>query len=284
MFLLCYNFVVALYSITIFLLTFIFGVCIGSFLNVVIYRMGSGTSLRGRSKCFSCGKQLTALMLIPLLSYFVMRGRCGYCGSKISPQYPLIEIATGLLFALTAYKTHLLSFSLSNTDLLITALEAGIWAVLVVVFVYDWKHKIIPDKLSLLFAVLSGVLLYIKYIYGMSPFPYIPFLESVPKWIDWAGAPAVAVPLALVWLATLGRGMGLGDAKLAWGIGWFLGFSGGITAVILSFWIAFFPSLVLLFLKKNHFTMKSEIPFAPFLILGTFVTYTFGVNILTWVF
>lgn len=274
----------ALYSITILLVIFILGVCIGSFLNVVTYRIGSGTSLRGRSKCLSCGKQLTAPMLVPLVSYIVMSGRCGHCGSKISPQYLLVETVTGALFALTAYKTHLLTLSFSSADLLVATLEASIWAVLVVVFIYDWKHKIIPDTLSLLFAFFSGVLLYTKQEYGLNSLPYIPFLEVVPSWIDWVAAPVVAVPLAFVWLVTLGKGMGLGDAKLAWGIGWFLGFSSGITAIVLSFWIAFFPSLALLFLKKNNFTMKSEIPFAPFLVLATFVTYTLDVDIFTWVF
>jgi leader peptidase (prepilin peptidase)/N-methyltransferase len=78
--------------------------------------------------------------------------------------------------------------------------------------------------------------------------------------------------------------MGLGDAKLAWGIGWFLGLGGAVSAVIFSFWIAFIPSVFLLFWRSKRFTMKSEIPFAPFLIIGTFVAYTFGVNILSWTF
>ncbi len=223
-------------------------------------------------------------MLVPLLSYIMLGGRCGYCRSKVSPQYPFVEAVTGLLFVLVAAKNSLLGPAFIPTNYLVATIEAAIWALLVVVFVYDWKHKIIPDRLSLLFAILSGVLLYIRAENHMTKLPYLPFLDSVPNWIDWAAAPIVALPLALVWLLTLGRGMGLGDAKLAWGIGWFLGLGGAVSAVILSFWIAFVPSIMLLFWRSKRFTMKSEIPFAPFLIIGTFVAYTFGVNILSWTF
>ncbi len=272
------------YSATIIVLTFIFGVSVGSFLNVLIYRMGSGMRLSGRSKCLSCGKTLTPLMLVPLLSYLMLGGRCGYCRAKVSAQYPFVEVVTGLLFVLVAAKNSLLLPVYSPTHLLTASLEAAIWAVLVVVLVYDWKHKIIPDRLSVLFALFSGALLYVKVSNHLTTLPYLPFLDAVPSWIDLAAAPLVSLPLALVWLLTLGRGMGLGDAKLAWGIGWFLGLGGAVSAVILSFWIAFIPSVVLLFWKNKRFTMKSEIPFAPFLIIGTFVAYTFGVNILSWTF
>jgi leader peptidase (prepilin peptidase)/N-methyltransferase len=272
------------YSVTLILCIFLLGVSIGSFLNVFIFRMGSGMRLSGRSKCLSCGKQLTFLMLIPLASFLALRGRCGHCRAKLSLQYPLVEAVTGVLFALVAIKNGLVLQNVLPVHLLTAVLEALIWSVLVVVFVYDVKHKIIPDRLSLLFAITAGVLLYIKGTNGLIVMPYLPFLDVVPSWIDWAAAPLVSIPLALIWFVTGGRGMGLGDAKLAWGIGWFLGFGAGVSAIVLSFWIAFFPSLALLFLRGKQFTMKSEIPFAPFLIIGTFVAYAFGVDILSWTF
>lgn len=272
------------YSITISILTFIFGISIGSFLNVLIYRFGSGTRLTGRSKCLACGKTLSPLMLIPLFSFIFLRGRCAHCSAKLSIQYPFVEAVTGALFVLIAVKNGLLLPEYYPPHLVISLLEAVIWSLLVVVFIYDWKHKIIPDTFAVLFAVFSGILLFTRTGYGFIQLPYLPFLNSTPVWIDWAAAPIVAFPLALVWLLTLGRGMGLGDAKLAWGIGWFLGFSGAVSAVILSFWIAFIPSLVLLFWRSKRFTMKSEIPFAPFLVLGTLVAYAFEVNILSWTF
>lgn len=274
-----------IYSITVLSLVFLFGISIGSFLNVLIYRMGSGKGIAGRSKCLACGKVLTPLMLIPLFSFAVLRGRCGHCGTKLSYQYPLIEMMTGILFVTVAMKHALyLPLAIPSITYVVALVEVTIWSILVVIFAYDWKHKIIPDNLSLFFAICAGLLLYIKSMYGMMTVPFLPFLSTAHMWLHWAAAPIVAVPLALVWLLTGGRGMGLGDAKLAWGIGWFLGIGGAVSAVVFSFWIAFFPSLGLLFLRNKHFTMKSEIPFAPFLILGIFVAYVCDANILSWTF
>lgn len=272
------------YGIMIALFAFLFGISIGSFLNVLIYRFGSGTRLSGRSKCLACGKTLAPSMLVPLFSFLFLRGRCAYCSAKLSIQYPLVEAATGALFVLIASKNGLLFPGYSPQHLSISLLEAIIWSLLVVIFVYDWKHKIIPDTFAFLFAVFSGLLLLLRTSYGLVEMPYLPFLSATPVWIDWAAAPILALPLALVWLLTLGRGMGLGDAKLAWGIGWFLGFGGAVSAVIFSFWIAFIPSLLLLFWRSKRFTMKSEIPFAPFLVLGTLAAYALEANILSWTF
>lgn len=266
------------------LLVFVFGLIIGSFLNVVIYRFGSGMRVTGRSKCLSCGKTLTAAMLIPLVSFLFMRGKCAYCGTKLSWQYPLVETLTGLLFVIAAHINGLFSMSASWHQLVVFGVEAAIWAVLVVITVYDLKHRIIPDLLSFIFALLAGLLLFIKWSWGLSVIPFLPFLDSVPVWINAAAGVLLALPFALLWFFSGGRAMGLGDAKLAWGIGWFLGFAGGVSAAVLAFWVAFFPSLLLLLVRSKHFTMKSEIPFAPFLIIGTLIVYTFGIDILSWTF
>lgn len=261
---------------------FLFGVIMGSFLNVVIYRLGSGVGFRGRSKCLSCGKTLTARMLVPVLSFLCQKGKCAHCGTKLSWQYPLVEIAAGVAVVFSAMTEGFLFTSGSLVSGLLALLDASVWMVLLLVTVYDLKHKIIPDRLSLLFAVLAGLTLLVKYRYGIFPVAYIPIFDFVPQWIDLAAGPLLFLPFAGLWLLSRGRAMGLGDAKLAWGIGWFLGFSGGISAVILGFWIAFLPSLLLLFLRGKHFTMKSEIPFAPFLVLGTLAVYLFGIDLFTW--
>ena len=160
----------------------------------------------------------------------------------------------------------------------------AVWATLLVVTVYDLRHSIIPDIFSVALASLAALLFLLKLSWGIWIFPFLPFLDVTPHWLDYLSGPLLATPFALLWLLSGGRSMGLGDAKLAVGIGWFLGFAGGLSAVILSFWIAFFPSLALLFLRRKNFTMKSEIPFAPFLVLGTFVVYAFHVNIFSWSF
>lgn len=280
----CYTGQMDLMHILSFVLSFIFGTIIGSFLNVVIYRFGSGAGLRGRSKCLVCGKTLRAHMLIPVFSFLFQRGRCAYCGARISRQYPIVELLTGALFTL-ALSVNTLEFSaFTMHGVILFALDTIVWSTLLLVTVYDLKHKIIPDRLSLLFALVAGTSLVAKLAWGILPEQYLPIFDAVPKWIDIAAAPLIAAPFALLWFLSHGRAMGLGDAKLSWGIGWFLGFAGGISAVVLAFWIAFFPSLFLLLLRGKRFTMKSEIPFAPFLVLGTLVVYAFGVDLLSWTF
>jgi leader peptidase (prepilin peptidase)/N-methyltransferase len=173
----------------------------------------------------------------------------------------------------------------SLTDTTLFGLDVLIWLILLLIVVYDVKHKIIPDRFSLVFALLAGILA-LSRLYWVPAVPhFIPFFGVyTPLWLDLLAGPLLALPFALLWLFSGGRAMGLGDAKLAWGLGWFLGFSGGVSAIILAFWTAFFPSIILLFLPRKHFTMKSEIPFAPFLILGALLVYVWGIDILQWSF
>lgn len=266
-------------------LVFIFGTVFGSFLNVVIYRMGSGVGYWGRSKCLSCGKELTPSMLVPVFSFLFQRGRCRHCGAKLSWQYPLVEGVAGALFLVVLLVTKFDPLHASWADAVFFVLDAAIWMTLLTIMVYDLKHKIIPDRLSLLFAVLAGMLLFFRWHLGLLLPHFVPLLgEDIPPWIDFFAGPLCALPFALLWFFSGGRAMGFGDAKLAWGIGWLLGFFGGISAIILAFWIAFFPSIVLLFLPRKRFTMKSEIPFAPFLIFGALLVFVWGIDILRWSF
>jgi len=136
-------------SLIFYLIIFIFGTCIGSFLNCLIYRLHSKQSfLRGRSFCPHCKHKLSFFDLIPILSFVFLKGKCCYCGKKISGQYPLVEIATGGLFLLILnLQFGELQFSIFN---LLTSIRFSylliISSLLVVVFVYDLKYYIIPDK------------------------------------------------------------------------------------------------------------------------------------------
>lgn len=265
------------------ILIFILGTIIGSFLNVVIYRMGSGAGYSGRSRCLACGKPLRAWMLVPLLSFFLQRGRCAHCGARISWQYPLVEFFAGLLF-LMVWLPHRFDPLYANlTETVFFLLDLVIWSTLLLVTAYDLKHKIILDRLSLLFALLAGIELFLKWRFGMLVPQFLPLTGmTIPVWVDALAGPILALPFALLWFLSGGRAMGLGDAKLAWGLGWFLGFSGGISAAVFGFWTAFFPSLFLLFIRPKRFTMKSEIPFAPFLVLGALIVFIWGIDLLQW--
>jgi len=248
---------------------FIFGAIVGSFLNVVIYRLNTGMSIiYGRSMCFSCGKKLLWYELIPIISFIIQGGKCRGCKSKISLQYPIVEIVTGVLFLLTSYKLQVASY----TNLLELVFLWIIMSVLVVITVYDIRHKIIPNSFVYSFIVLSALSL--------------TWTSHVQVWDVLAGL-ILFLPFAALWFFSRGTWMGFGDAKLAWGIGWLLGLYGGISAIILAFWIGAVWGIVLialgkinrLFFTTKTITMKSEIPFGPFLVLGTLLVFFFNVDI-----
>lgn len=239
---------------------FILGTIIGSFLNVVVLRYGTGLSyVTGKSKCFSCSKDLHWYELIPLFSFLMLSGKCLKCNSKISYQYPVVELITGIIFTLVFIKFGL-------TPLL--PLYLAIVSVLIAMSVYDFKHKIIPDGMTLFFTILT---LFV-FFFTNSSSEYLSF----PLSLDILAGPILFAFFAFFWLVSGGRWMGFGDAKLAIGVGILLGFSGGVYAIMLAFWIGAIFSLIIIGLEKIKLakfklSMKSEIPFAPFIILGLLI-------------
>ncbi len=247
------------------------GLIVGSFLNVVILRHNTGKGINGRSGCFSCGKTLRWYELIPVLSYVFQKGKCTGCKSHVSLQYPLVELLTAFLFGIAAY---------IETDPIVLTLTLIAFSFLVVIVVYDLKHTIIPDRFSFFFGLTALIRLFV--IEGNALFHF-------PGILDLLAGPLIALPFFLIWLVSRGRWMGFGDSKLGLGIGWFLGFINAVSAVCLAFWIGAAISLVIIgvtklrehFGKKNHsLSLKSEIPFAPFLALGLLVAYIIHIDFL----
>jgi prepilin signal peptidase PulO-like enzyme (type II secretory pathway) len=230
------------------------GVILGSFLNAIIFRYHSGKSaLQGRSACMHCGKVLGALELVPILSYLWLRGRCRHCHARISPQYPLVELGAGVL----AVGTWLVV-----PDPAWFAYYFAIHLLLLFVFVYDLRHKIIPTVALVALAVLT--LLPIVAGYAAAPFALV-------------AGPILALPLFLFSALSGGRWMGWGDAPLMLSLGWLLGLSQGLTAFMLAFWSGALVGIALMLLAKGY-RMKSELPFAPFLIGGAWVAYFLHVD------
>jgi leader peptidase (prepilin peptidase)/N-methyltransferase len=262
-----------------YILVFIFGTIVGSFLNVLVLRYNTGVSaMKGRSFCFSCGKKLGPLELVPVFSFIFLGGKCAGCQSKISWQYPVVEALTGLLFVgvFTKY-LGLTGLAFNPWYILISLI---VMAVLVCITVYDIKHKIIPDGLVITFSVLSLLKILADFL----------LMTSTPEeikihlvWFLLAG-PILALPLFLLWLFSRGQWMGLGDPKLVLGIGWFLGPVMGLSAIVLAFWTGAFYGLILLTLSKFSWhglkiNGKTEIPFAPFLVLGFLLAYFFNIDV-----
>jgi len=229
---------------------FLFGLVVGSFLNVVISRFPTKESiLKNRSHCPFCQKKLTWFELVPILSFIIQRGKCRHCGKKISWQYPLVEFFTGLIFLLIfIYKLPVFYFLIA--------------CFLIILFLYDLKHYLVPDKI-----VYPAII--ITFIYRLfEDFNYL-----------LAALIGGAFFLAIV-LISRGRWMGMGDVKIGFLMGLILGLSYLFTALFLAFLSGAIISVILIILKKK--TLQSEIPFAPFLIGATFITIFWGDILINW--
>ncbi len=246
--------------------SFILGTLIGSFLNVVGLRYNTGMTLAGRSKCFSCGKNLSWIELIPIFSFIFQKGTCKGCKSKISLQYILIEISAGILFLLIFYFFPPVSVYASY----VTIFFLFITCLLVVIVIYDIHHKIIPDGLVYTFALIAFINLFV------SP----TFSFQVPSLLHLLSGPLLALPFFLLWLLSKGTWMGLGDAKLVLGIGWTLGLALGLSAIILAFWIGAVVSIVWMMIVFKKVKSRYEIPFGPYLILGMYIALFTGIKII----
>lgn len=262
-------------ELLIYFFVFILGTLIGSFLNVLVLRYGTGRSIvNERSGCFSCGKTLSWFELIPILSFLIQKGRCKNCCSRISMQYITVEILTGLIFLLIFNFQFSIFNQFSKEFILHTLYFWVIFSLLIALSVYDLRHKIIPDGLVFLFI---GFSFFGNLLLGILSFKSL-----------LLGGIFICLPLFLLWFISKGLWMGFGDVKLALGIGFFLGLENGIYALVWSFWIGGFFSVILLSLTKisqnlvnrgklslisKRFTIKSEIPFGPFLVLGIFTAF-----------
>lgn len=258
------------------IVVFLFGAIIGSFLNVVILRYRSGRTIGGRSACMTCSKILTWHELIPIGSFLTQRGKCVKCKTRISWQYPIVEAVTGFLFVLIFYRFEYLLFSTPLLFALLFAFNALLVCVLVILSVYDIKHKILPDKFVFLFASIAVIGMFL--IKGDS------IVLHLPPFTDMLAGILLPVPFTLIWHFSKGQWMGLGDAKLMIGIGFLLGFSKGTTAILISFWIGALVSIALLLVskllpKKYAVSLRTAIPFGPFLALGTIIVMLAGFDI-----
>lgn len=276
---------------------FLFGLVIGSFLNAVIYRLTlvqgpvlkirdrefrvPTSPFRGRSFCPHCKHTLAWPELIPVLSFVVLGGKCRYCKKPISWQYPLVEISTGLLFVLIL-KFQLSSLNqVSSTEIFKLFYLLSIAAFLVVLFVYDLRHYILPDKV--LFPAIGAVLGY--RIFEVLSFGFAWDLRFRAWDFESLINPLLAGILAAtfflaIFLLSRGRAMGFGDVKLAFFMGLFLGWPNILVALFFAFTVGAVIGLILILQKKKG--MKSEIPFGPFLITGTFIALLWGKTLVDW--
>lgn len=253
----------------IYILVFILGLCTGSFVNVVIYRLPRGESVVWpASHCPACGARLKFRDLLPLLSYIALAGKCRYCTQKIAVRYPLVELACGLLFVAAAYR---FGWTMNTVSLwfLLTLLLA--------ISLIDLEHQRIPNLLvGVGLAVgltlrLWGALLFP----GFNQFPIGGWLDAL--WGLLAGGGIMLV----IFMASRG-GMGGGDVKLAALLGFWLGFKGTVITMILGFVSGALVGVVLILLGLRR--RQDPLPFAPFLNLGALITVIWGSALAEWYF
>lgn len=232
---------------------FILGFCVGSFLGVVTYRLPRNIPLSGgkfsRSFCPSCKKKIPWFDNIPLLSFLLLGGKCRNCKNKISLKEPVIELVTGIVFVLSAFNT-----------LFPVYIFLIIASILIAIAFIDIENQIIPDEL-----VWLGLSVLIAW-YLLADFKLL-----FPHLLSGLG---VALFLLIINLITSGKGMGLGDVKLAILLGAMLDVKFVLVWLLASFVIGAFVGIILIVAGKA--TLKRKVPFAPFLIIGFFTVAFLG--------
>src|SRR3989339_1270941 len=224
-----------------YLFTFLLGVCIGSFLNCVVYRLESKKSLAGRSFCPHCKHILSWKDLIPVLSFLFLKGKCRYCKEKISWQYPAVEVATGLIFLLILnFKFEILN-QFEITEFLNLGFLFYVSSALIVIFIYDLKHYLIPDKV--LFPAIMLTLIYNFQFLIFNQFSI--FIYSILAVLIASGF------FLAIFLVSGGKWMGFGDVKLAILMGLLLGFPNILVALFLAFFLGAIIGTAGMIFKRN---------------------------------
>ncbi len=250
---------------------FSFGCIIGSFLNVVILRLPQEKTLSGRSACPSCGHVLSPFELVPLFSFVFLLGKCRNCRKRISWRYFLIELFTGLMF-LSAW----LIFGHNNVlEALFLIKSLLLISIFIVVFIIDFEHYLILDKVVFPSIIIITVLNFaISAIQGNPLSINAIFIRGI------LGAILAALPFFAIWYFSKGLWMGFGDVKLALLLG--AAFGGALAAANIMLAIFLGGLVSILLMAFRHKTLNSKVPFGTFLSIAGIATIFFGERILNW--
>ncbi len=256
---------------------FIFGLVIGSFLNVLIERSIAGQDwVHGRSHCDVCDHQLAWYDNIPLLSYILLAGRCRYCHQPIGLSHLVLELLTAGLFLWWFWGGFFLLHAFQLTKQPFVIIQPIFWLVvaiiLLVIMIYDLKYLIIPDEA--IWLLTSITLLYRLALIAMGIMQPVDLVNTILVMA------AVIAFLILLWLVTLGRGLGLGDVKLIVPLSLLVGWQLTVVGIVLAFFIGATLGLLLLLLGKAK--LGRPIAFGPFLIVGFVFALTWGNKLLSW--
>ncbi len=289
----------------VFFALFLFGLGFGSFLNVIAFRYNRSETtndpnlqmrrlMGGRSHCMKCKRTLQWFDLVPILSFLFLRGKCRTCKSKISWQYPVVELVAGILFVFIPM--FLRSELLGSSDLfalVFVAFWIFVFLVLLLMSVIDLRHYIIPDKINIVL-FFSGFLaiafrmflpLFQQFFIGEYALVFGMFGRSNLLTLGAYHIVGSLIAGGFFWAVhalSKGRGMGFGDVKLAFALGFLLGWPDIFFAMIFSFLLGGAWSVFALLFRG--YGMKSRLPFGPFFALGILWLVFFGEATLRWYF
>ncbi len=234
------------------------GAILASFVGVIAERIHTGQSWwKGRSRCNSCRRTLAVLDLVPILSWLTFRGRCRTCLSKIPFAYVLFEVVLGACF-LFAYQSIGLAPALPVFLLLLIVLDF--------IVMYDLRHTIVPIWSMAILVLLGALFAYM----------HVPSMDILIH--SLVAAVIIGFGFFSIYALSRGRAMGLGDAPVAFALSLAIGFPLSVAGTVFSFWIGAVIGIILLLVSRGRTTMKSEIPFVPFLALGYLLAFFTGWN------
>ena len=238
-----------------FVITIIYGILIGSFLNVCIYRIPEKQSVVVvRSHCMSCGKQIKWYDLVPLVSFLILRGKCRYCKAKLSWQYPAVEALNGILYGIIV-----LVNGFNITSILYCLATSALLALSII----DWRTYEIPPSFNIFIGILGIIRL----------------ILDLPHWYNYViGFVSVSGFLLLIFLVTKGRGIGFGDVKLMAAAGLLLGWKLIILSLGLGCVLGSIIHITLMYVKDKDRVLA----FGPYLSLGIFISMLYGEQIIEW--
>jgi prepilin signal peptidase PulO-like enzyme (type II secretory pathway) len=254
-------------DIIFYVIVFVLGLCFGSFVNMLVYRTALRYKLtksqflisndkKKRSFCDYCGKQLKWYENVPVVSWLVLKGKTKCCHKKLPISYPIVELLMGVIFVVFyfvgAYGNTPVQFILGFLIVVLLAFSA----------VFDWKYMILPDFSTIILIIIA----FLGVIFDESNI--IPYLLSALISVGF---------LLILNLITKGNGMGMGDVKFALFMGLFLGYPKIIIAFYVAFIVGAIYGIILMIFKKAK--KKSQVPFGPFLILGTIIAWWWGEKI-----
>lgn len=264
-------------------LLFMFGGALGSFAGVIVDRLYIKSFITGRSNCDTCNRELDWFELIPMFSYLFLRGRCRKCKTRIGSEKFWIELSGGILISifskiyLAKYFIGAITYSgILNASLLLL-LFGFLFVIFSVIFIYDLRHKLVPTGFSLLLIV-TGLA-----FEGYRVFNTLAIYGSINTsfWLDLFSGFLIALPFYLIYIFSKKKGVGFGDIVIFFGVGYLAGFISGLTIFFISIWLGAIVSIALMVIYPKRFNRKSQIPFAPFILLATILVIILQINLLS---